>query len=153
MTEDEWAEYVYQLLIQERKVFFTLLNDPNHCELLKRLRRERNDNGEFRRFMVNCRAQWVRLEKRRPGQKHWLFAGCLKPVDVLKICIKQKGLCFWCLKPLNSKFHMDHYEPLFTSFDNSPENIRLTCPVCNLQKSRRNPEVFAERMSHAKPQS
>ena len=34
-------------------------------------------------------------------------------------------------------FHIDHIIPLYAGGDDSLENLRLTCPLCNLSRKRR----------------
>ena len=145
MTEDEWVEEVHRLMNLEREKFFVVLRDTMHSVLLSKLRKEKSESMEFRRFMHTCRTHWVRLEKRAPGQEHWLIGNYVKPVDILLKYKSQNGLCFWCSQFLGCNFHVDHYEPLSVSLDNSPVNICLSCAKCNCQKHTKSPEAFVER--------
>lgn len=47
----------------------------------------------------------------------------------------QKGLCWWCGIELEGKFHVDHRIPLSKGGNDSPGNIVISCPHCNLSKN------------------
>ena len=56
---------------------------------------------------------------------------------------RQKGKCFYCHKKLGEKYHKDHVVPLVLNGSNSPENLVLSCPKCNLSKGSKHPQDFA----------
>ena len=47
---------------------------------------------------------------------------------------KQQGLCFWCIRPLTERIHVDHIFPLFLGGSNNPLNLCITHPTCNMNK-------------------
>ena len=72
-------------------------------------------------------------------------AGSYSSADVQMQLLMQSGLCWWCGKTLD-KFHIDHRVPLSRRGSNSPENICITCPVCNLSKGRKLPPEWTDRL-------
>jgi hypothetical protein len=58
----------------------------------------------------------------------------------------QGGRCWWCGCELHNAYHVDHRIPLIVSNDNSPGNICLTCPTCNLRKNAKMPWEFNGRL-------
>lgn len=63
--------------------------------------------------------------------------------DVENKFIEQKGMCFYCSIDLHtSGFHREHMVPLSRRGTNSPENLCLSCPDCNLRKSRKTADEF-----------
>lgn len=58
----------------------------------------------------------------------------------------QNGKCWWCGKSVKRKFHVDHIIPLAKGGSNKPNNICISCPTCNSQKSDRMPWEFKGRL-------
>jgi len=57
---------------------------------------------------------------------------------------RQKGKCYWCGKKLSKPYHLDHVVPLSRGGSNSPENIVISCPPCNLSKGNKLPHEWIE---------
>ncbi len=53
----------------------------------------------------------------------------------------QNGFCWWCSKPLDGIYHIDHVIPLNRGGTNWPKNIVCTCPSCNSSKNDRLPYI------------
>lgn len=66
--------------------------------------------------------------------------------DVHKRLQEQKGLCYWCHKPLGGAYHVDHIIPLAKGGTNAPNNICCACPGCNQSKGAKMPCEFAGRL-------
>jgi len=62
----------------------------------------------------------------------------------LSTLIESTGECFWCSKPLDSEYHIDHFYPISRGGDNSIENLVVSCPHCNLSKGAKDPLEFAK---------
>lgn len=59
----------------------------------------------------------------------------------------QKGLCWWCEKPLDpKKYHVDHRVALTRGGTNSPNNLCITCPTCNSSKGAKLPHEWGDRL-------
>ena len=65
--------------------------------------------------------------------------------DIIHKIELQIGLCFYCCKRLNDNYHVDHLIPIALGGSNSPENIVIACPTCNLQKNSIDPTEFLVR--------
>lgn len=67
--------------------------------------------------------------------------------DDLKLQYKaQKGLCWWCSKPLSKSYHADHVIALSKGGSNDPRNIVLACGPCNQSKSDKLPQEWNGRL-------
>jgi 5-methylcytosine-specific restriction endonuclease McrA len=64
--------------------------------------------------------------------------------DIRAIYNEQDGLCFWCGCEVGATYHVDHLMPLVLGGTNSPENLAITCPSCNIAKGAKHPLVFLE---------
>lgn len=52
----------------------------------------------------------------------------------------QKGLCWWCEKPLDpTRFHVDHLIPVARGGSNSPRNLVISCASCNCSRKDKLP--------------
>jgi 5-methylcytosine-specific restriction endonuclease McrA len=54
----------------------------------------------------------------------------------------QEGRCAYCDTDLSTGYHVDHFNPLSKGGTNWPDNLRLSCPKCNLRKHNKLPEVW-----------
>lgn len=68
------------------------------------------------------------------------------PLDVEEMYNSQKGLCWWCGKPLPEDFHIDHRVPLARGGTNDPGNLCCACPECNIAKHDKMPWEFCGRL-------
>jgi 5-methylcytosine-specific restriction endonuclease McrA len=58
----------------------------------------------------------------------------------------QGGYCWWCGKPLNGKYHIDHRIPLDRGGGNHAGNIVLAHAKCNLSKGAKLPSEWNGRL-------
>ena len=59
----------------------------------------------------------------------------------------QGGLCYYCADDLSATgFHRDHMTPLSRGGAHALSNLALACPSCNLSKSTKTEEEYAERV-------
>jgi len=56
----------------------------------------------------------------------------------------QTKYCYWCGTNCESDYHVDHYFPLSKGGEHEESNLVIACPMCNLSKSTKDPEVFEE---------
>jgi len=57
---------------------------------------------------------------------------------------RQHGKCYYCNCKLNGKYHVDHIVPLVRGGRNSPDNLVISCAVCNEKKHDRLPHEWIE---------
>lgn len=72
--------------------------------------------------------------------------GAHTPEDILVIYESQKGLCWWCGKPVGDTYHIDHRVPLSRGGSNNPENLVISCPFCNDSKGAQFPHEWNGRL-------
>lgn len=85
------------------------------------------------------KAQYTkRYTRKKNCQNHFTYE------RVLELMILQNGKCVYCKKDISNKYHIDHIMPLCLGGENSPENIQLLCPFCNISKGGKHPDVFAK---------
>lgn len=48
--------------------------------------------------------------------------------------------------PVGSEYHVDHVIPLVQGGSNGPENLVISCPLCNVSKGGRLPQEFGNRL-------
>lgn len=66
--------------------------------------------------------------------------------DILTIYDSQKGLCWWCGKPVGNTYDVDHRIAIAAGGTNNPENLCITCPSCNRSKQDKMPWEFNGRL-------
>lgn len=66
--------------------------------------------------------------------------------DIKRLMVLQRGRCASCGISIKSKYHIDHRVPVSKGGSNDIKNIELLCPTCNLRKSDKMPEVFANEL-------
>lgn len=66
--------------------------------------------------------------------------------DVIWLYEGQGGKCYWCNKPLNGEYHVDHIIPLSKGGSDWPANICCACPFCNISKRDKMPWEFSDRL-------
>lgn len=63
--------------------------------------------------------------------------------DVQAQLKRQRGKCYYCGCKLD-KYHVDHVVPLDRGGRNSPDNLVIACPICNLSKHNKLPHEWAK---------
>ena len=63
---------------------------------------------------------------------------------------EQAKVCYWCSDPCEYSFHVDHFYPLSKGGKHELYNLVIACPSCNLRKSAKDPQEFAQEIG--KPQ-
>lgn len=108
-------------------------NNREHVRELKRAYR--------RNFPHKCKV-W----DERKRQKRNAAPGTFKEHDVRLKYEQQDGKCYWCQRPLEGVYHVDHVIALARGGTNWPSNICCACPSCNQHKSTKMPWDFAGRL-------
>lgn len=60
--------------------------------------------------------------------------------DVSDWCEAQAKVCFYCQIECEDCYHIDHYFPLSKGGLHEIENLRISCPDCNMSKGSKLPE-------------
>ena len=86
-----------------------------------------------RRLSLRCHRNRLRAYRRGAP-------GFVRPADVRRKMREQGRRCATCRTPLGPVharppgYHIDHIEALANGGVNTPSNIQLLCPTCNLRK-------------------
>lgn len=83
-------------------------------------------------------------EHNRRAQK--VSSGALMRSDVIAQYHAQGGKCWWCGTPVGDNYHVDHRIPLSKGGANTPDNICISCPTCNMRKYNKLPWEFSGRL-------
>jgi 5-methylcytosine-specific restriction endonuclease McrA len=86
------------------------------------------------------------VQKRNNKAKRKKAVGRHTVGDIVKILKRQDGRCVYCKTDIKKRYHVDHIIPLTRGGTNWPDNLQLLCPSCNLRKSSKKPELFANEM-------
>lgn len=79
--------------------------------------------------------------KRRALKKQ--SGGKFTAEDIKLLMNNQSSKCVYCYTNITDVYHIDHVLPLSKGGTNSPDNLQLLCPTCNLSKGAKLPEIFA----------
>ena len=90
----------------------------------------------------------VMLKAQRTNRKARVrgAAGSHTHEDILRMIILQKHKCPYCLCSIKEEHHVDHIIPVSKGGSNNPENIQILCPTCNMKKSNKMPEQWANQL-------
>lgn len=86
--------------------------------------------------------EWTRIGQHRRRKAPGKFTQS----DIALLMKGQGGNCWWCGKPLNGNYHIDHRIPLARGGTNDPANLCLTCPPCNQSKNAKLPQEWNGRL-------
>lgn len=111
---------------------------PNGREVT---RRKNQAYGQSEKGKLKFRAKTAR----RRAQKN-ASGGTYTTHDVEIQYRSQKGLCWWCGKPLDNDWHIDHRIPLSRGGSNSARNIVIAHGHCNVTKHNKLPHEFNGRL-------
>lgn len=70
--------------------------------------------------------------------------GTFTQLDIDRLQTLQKGRCAGCREKLTEGIHRDHILALSRGGSNDITNIQLLCPLCNLRKHAKSPDVWAK---------
>lgn len=116
----------------------------------KRANNWRKENPEKarardRRMYLKHRERYIAKAHRRRISE-LTAQGAHTASDLKLLYQSQKGLCWWCSKPVAQKYHVDHRIPLSRGGTNAPENLCIACPSCNLSKGAKLPQEWNGRL-------
>lgn len=115
-----------------------------------RLRRARYDPAQERRRYAQRRAKpryRAQMKARKAAYRARLARaeGSVSADDIRRRYEAQQGRCHWCGVKLDD-YHVDHVIPLSKGGADSPANICVSCPRCNLSKNDKLPHDFIGRL-------
>jgi len=122
------------------------------AQQIEQYRRDGKARKAKRRYMAKPRGKAkaaANRDKRRVRIKK--AKGDYEASDVLLQMEAQKDKkgklrCWWCNKIIKSKWHLDHRVPLAKGGSNSPDNLVISCPACNLSKGAKMPGEWNGRL-------
>lgn len=94
----------------------------------------------------NPRPDKARMYTRNYRARRFNAPGSFTQEDVQLQYQSQKGLCWWCGKPLNRVYQADHLIALTRGGTNWPNNIVCACPSCNRSKGKKLPHEWNGRL-------
>jgi 5-methylcytosine-specific restriction endonuclease McrA len=94
------------------------------------------------RWVANNPAKILEYSRNRRARKRDA-EGSHTANDIDRLWDLQRGLCAACRKRM-SKYHVDHVVPLAKGGSNNWTNLQLLHPLCNQQKSAKDPIEFMQ---------
>lgn len=68
--------------------------------------------------------------------------GKLSSGIIKKLLITQECKCVYCGIDISKERHVDHIVPIALGGKNTDDNVQLTCPKCNIDKSNTHPLAY-----------
>ena len=121
------------------------------AKLTKRLYDERRYEDQAETIKARVRAwgkknpEIVLAQSRNKRARLRGAPGTHSPADIQLQLKAQGSHCWWCSKKL-AAYHVDHKIPLIRGGANSPDNLCLACPKCNLKKGKKTPAEWNGRL-------
>lgn len=104
--------------------------------------REQQRNYKYHHYRANRESYRVYCANRRARMKQ--VSGAHSTDDIKRQYKAQRGKCYYCGAKVGGKYHVDHVVPISRGGDNSPSNLVITCPHCNLSKNDRLPHEWPQ---------
>lgn len=142
----KWKRDDY-LRSRDRYIYRAKKHYVEHCEAKKAYSRKYQQDNIVK--VIKRIAEWERRnpekkkaysENRRAQKK--IGGGKISAQDIKTQYLIQGGLCYWCERPVNENYHLDHLIPLSRGGLHSVNNIVISCPKCNVTKNNKTPEEF-----------
>lgn len=117
------------------------LEHPERMRVISQrsVRKHRIKRREMTRQWSKANPSKVREQERRRRARKLGACGSHTADDVRAQYESQRGLCWWCGKPVGKRFHIDHRIPLSRGGSDAPDNLCISCPSCNLSKNDKMP--------------
>lgn len=123
---------------KEREYMRAKRSDAQYADAERKRRRELIRKESYR---IRRRVAQQKYKARKLGA-----SGAHTREDILRQCDSQRGLCWWCGKPVGDDWHADHLIPLSRGGSNGAENIVIACRHCNQSKNNRLPHEWIGRL-------
>lgn len=121
------------------------LNNPEKAQQMNRDGYQRNREARLQHSRVYRKnnPESARLASHRRKALRRNAQGRVTAQDIRTMKKAQRSRCYYCkAKFVNDKYHVDHVIPLSRGGSNSPENLVLACPSCNLSKHNKMPHEW-----------
>lgn len=143
---EEYADLLEEIIESVDQTY--QLNEPSPEEIQSNLEHKRSLNRKRiatyrKRHPEKIRA---RAHRKRAREINLNSHSDYTEQDIQLQYQSQKGLCWWCGKPLKGKYHIDHRIPLTRGGNNTARNICLTHAKCNLKRKNRMPWECSDRL-------
>lgn len=112
-----------------------------------RRNRHRIREYERARFLRDPERYRRRNRRRRALKRNamgdWPISKCL----FIELLFLAAPRCYYCHVPLDrSDYHLEHKTPLSRGGKHEMRNLRLSCPICNMQKGTMTAQEFRQEM-------
>lgn len=142
----EYREKNRERILARRRAYHAAHREKENARRRKNNERNREQKREYnRQWQRNNRdlnlAGSQRYRARKRGAQ-----GTHTAEDLRLIYESQKGLCWWCEKPVGDSYQVDHRIPLSRGGSDNPENLVIACPACNQSKRDKMPGEWIGRL-------
>lgn len=119
--------------------------EKHHSNILAATRRWRLNNPDKQDWYYRNKDR-AKANAQRRRAREVNAEGSHTKTDIERQYKAQAGNCWWCGKPLNGKYHVDHRIPLDKGGSNDAGNIVLAHARCNLSKGAKLPGEWIGRL-------
>lgn len=106
-----------------------------HGRLIIKTRRERNrDKTNSQHRYRYAHVPGVKEKHLAKAHNRRMADGHFTPSDIRALYDEQEGRCAYCGISTHDDYHVDHLVPLKRGGTHDPENLRISCPTCNMSK-------------------
>lgn len=117
---------------------YGLLTRCKDCERIyaRRFKRTTQDreNQILRRRTPEGRMRMIATQENRRARKFGIPGSGITLQDLQQKYQSQEGKCYYCSKPLDTTFELDHMHPIVHNGLHEPNNCALACRWCNRSK-------------------
>ncbi len=114
---------------------YTAKKDDPEFRIMRRHHENKYNVSEKGRVRGRRSQRLYRLRKKLNGAP-------LNQVDIQLLLTAAKGKCYYCRKPLNDQYHIEHRIPVSRGGASKRENLVISCPPCNRSKGARTDTEF-----------
>lgn len=129
----EWVKKNIAAVYEQRRLYYR----ANAESIKARVRKYEKENPEITKALGRVKAN-RRRARLSASQAHYTRH------DISRMYKAQRGKCANCRCSIVDGYYIDHRVPVAKGGDNSPGNIELLCPRCNLAKGAKMPHEFAK---------
>ena len=135
-----------QYLAYNREYYYA--NKDRFTEQRKQYREKHKDE------IYERRNQWAKEnpEKVKRAKRNYRTCkagnGGTHTAEEIQERIEEQGyMCFYCSRPLEDDYHIDHYVPVSRGGGSEIDNLVASCPACNLSKGDKDPDDYMTKIN------